>query len=426
MKRQDNHTERGRPWKPLYKQAMSFYEAGNFAQAAELFNQIADAPGVHGHLARFYHSRSCRKEAEMRMSAGQYDLASVFLNKAIESNGRCPTLLSFLAECHLHQGRYGQAGLQFEGLAELGDSPDRMAFKAALSYYLAGRSERAIEVLKDLVQKHPDRFEFNHQLGMMLAAEGQADRAIPYLNQACTLRRDSAECQWRLGLAHGAAGHSFEAVHHLQKAHRLDPGNNWILTHLTMAARQARHFGLEVDVQVVRIEEAKTPRQQDDLDRLAELIAGEPDFVTAFLDLPRSGMDEQIFSALLEILRRALARHPEFADLHFHTSCVCQRLGRTDEAIEHSRQALDLNPRFVNALIHLARLYADTHQHQQAIARLQAAIVNGANYADVHYLLGQLYQNQGYLEQAKRHYRQALSINCDFHAARQALDAMAA
>ena len=53
--------------KSLYRQAISFYQAGLYAQAAEMFNQITETSGLQGHLSKFYHARACRMEAEQLM-----------------------------------------------------------------------------------------------------------------------------------------------------------------------------------------------------------------------------------------------------------------------------------------------------------------------------------------------------------------------
>jgi tetratricopeptide (TPR) repeat protein len=162
------------------------------------------------------------------------------------------------------------------------------------------------------------------------------------------------------------------------------------------------------------------------LDKLAELIAEEPEFVSAFLDLPQTEIDDQIFSTLLKIIIRSLENHPEYADLHYHCSCVYHRLGKSEEAIRESEHAVDINPRYVSALIHLAKLYSNTNREQEAIHRLKNAVTHGANYADVHYLLGHLYHKQGFLDHARRHYQRALNLNDKFMAAKEALASLAA
>ncbi|MCB9849066.1 MAG: tetratricopeptide repeat protein, partial [Phycisphaerales bacterium] len=58
--------------------------------------------------------------------------------------------------------------------------------------------------------------------------------------------------------------------------------------------------------------------------------------------------------------------------------------------------------------------------------RLEEAVLKGAEYADLYYLLGNLYRDDGELRRARWAYEKALRINGGFVAAREALAALAA
>jgi tetratricopeptide (TPR) repeat protein len=158
---------------------------------------------------------------------------------------------------------------------------------------------------------------------------------------------------------------------------------------------------------------------------LGEVIIQEPDFVEAFLNLPVSDADRDIFAMLAATLRRALDRHPDYADLHFHCSRVYERLGRTDAAIDEARSAVRINPRYVQALITLGRLYGQTNRTNEAVDRLESAIAAGGDYPDVHLLLGDLYRGQGKRLEAAVAYHRALELNSNYQAAREALEVVA-
>jgi superkiller protein 3 len=290
-----------------------------------------------------------------------------------------------------------------------------------MSYQLSGQSDQAITLLEGLAKKHPNSFDVVFNLGTILASQNHLSPAVLYLTKAVQLRPEDVEAHWKLGLAKGLMGHTLEAVRHLEIAHTIQPDNHWLLCHLTLGVQQATLQGIEAFPQIVHSSEGKTLGSEKELTALADLIAKEPEFVTAFLDLPKSDVDQSIFSALLTILVRSLEKYPEYADLHYHCSCVLDRLGQKERAICESKRALEINPRYVNALIHLAKVYASTHQNQEAIDRLSKAIELGANFADVHYLLGNLYRKQGCLEHARQHYRKALKLNERYYAAKEAM-----
>ena len=58
--------------------------------------------------------------------------------------------------------------------------------------------------------------------------------------------------------------------------------------------------------------------------------------------------------------------------------------------------------------------------------RLEEALNLGVRYADVYYMLGNLYRRSGKLERARRAYEQALKVNDGYEAARAALATLAA
>ena len=76
------------------------------------------------------------------------------------------------------------------------------------------------------------------------------------------------------------------------------------------------------------------------------------------------------------------------------------------------------------ALIELGKLYGKTDRKADATTRLERAVAAGAEYADVYYLLGNLYRDQGQVGRARTAYRKALTINSRYLDARQALEAL--
>jgi len=105
---------------------------------------------------------------------------------------------------------------------------------------------------------------------------------------------------------------------------------------------------------------------------------------------------------------------------------VLQRLGRSADAIHANERAVEIDPRSTRALIQLGKLYAQMNSPDDAATRLSQAIASGADFADVHYLLGNLHQKQGRILKARQSYRRALTLNEGYLAARAALEALPA
>lgn len=87
------------------------------------------------------------------------------------------------------------------------------------------------------------------------------------------------------------------------------------------------------------------------------------------------------------------------------------KLGRTEEARDAFRQALDFYPRFGPALLNLGILEAQLGHHLVAIKYLGKAIesrrLNGSGRAEANYRLGEIYVALGRRDKAVVHFREA-------------------
>jgi tetratricopeptide (TPR) repeat protein len=160
--------------------------------------------------------------------------------------------------------------------------------------------------------------------------------------------------------------------------------------------------------------------------QLANYVAAESDFVEAFLALPASGADAELFEMLAGILQMALAEHSRYADLHHYCGRVFHRLGRTARALHHTRRAVQINPRYVQALLALARMYAEQDQLARAVETVRRAIECGADWPDIHCLAGEWMIRLRRDEEAQTHLKRALQLKATYPRAAEALASLAA
>ena len=279
--------------------------------------------------------------------------------------------------------------------------------------------------LREGLRLSPNHPELQYQYGVMLAATDQVADAVKCFEKTLATDATHARAHERLAQCLALSGHHEGALEHLQRAHQLEPANRRVALQLNLLAQSILASGESPQVEwhplVRAVRSSKTA-----IERLGDLIAREPDFVETFLDLPASEVDQEVFSTLAATLECALARHPEYADLHYHCGAVYRRLGHHGSALRHVEQALDINPRYVNALILLAELYAQTQRWTDGIARLEQAVRRGGDLPDVHYLIGCLCQRQDRPERAREAFRRALALKQDYPAAKEALSRLQA
>lgn len=359
------------------------------------------------------------------LNAGQFDRAVASLAKAREVNPENRDLAGYLVDALIQAGRYKEAATELSGT--LSDVPEDVAGAIRLAYvtWRMGKTQEAIQTLRTSLADHLENSALHFHLGTMLAAVEEFEEAELRFTQAINLDSRNVEALISLALCHGAQRRPDLAVQYLERAQNARPHDAKLAMLLAQAAKAAQQ---ETGFIAVRAEmPPMAPRRNDPAIReLAVLLESDPDFAEAFLALDATEVDDDAYQLLLVTLKLAIERSPQRANLHYLHGQILARLGRSDEAIAAAERAVDLDPRYVQALLLLARLYQSTNRTHDAAARLEETVRLGAEYADTYYLLGNLYRDTGRLDRARWAYQNALRLNNRFEAARAALAALAA
>jgi len=314
-------------------------------------------------------------------------------------------------------GRYAQALEVLEGLAQR--EPDfEPAYCHRIHLYAElGRHEQAEEVFY-LAQQLDDECPhcFFH-LGGSLAARGLYDRAIFCWRKALELEPDYLGVNRNIAQAYRAKGEFDQAREHLIRELRDDPGSTDLLFELADLAVQTGdtttaiakleqiieldpdHAGARLALGKIRLRSGQPQQAREIFSRLAadpppdldlsELgcLLGEThlrlgDYAAArtCLEKAREQDTENLRTLILlgdatlamdkpgeaaDHYRRVLALERNPFALHRLAVCLL-KLGRSEAALEHCLEALQLNPEFVEAMYHTALAYVRMAQWRQA------------------------------------------------------------
>lgn len=133
------------------------------------------------------------------------------------------------------------------------------------------------------------------------------------------------------------------------------------------------------------------------------------------------------YAAAVAELREAARRAPQFADVH-HLLGVCLALiGRPDEALEAFDRAVEINPRYVEALLNRAITLQEVGRYEEAHASFEAASeadveeavgrypsVLATQLAHGHARLAELYRQAGATDEVVTHLRRAVELRPRF------------
>ena len=136
------------------------------------------------------------------------------------------------------------------------------------------------------------------------------------------------------------------------------------------------------------------PTSDAEIEHLSALFASEPELIEASLESPGSDQKRDA-RRVLAAARQALERRPGYADLHYFAARAALRANEPQQARTLLEAALRINPRYNAAMILAARACVLQGAHAEALRYLRQAVLNGADYTDVHLMVGDLWRQQG-------------------------------
>jgi tetratricopeptide (TPR) repeat protein len=268
------------------------------------------------------------------------------------------------------------------------DDP-RMAHLIGVAAYHADDYARAIATLTPLEKRFPEgsteRHEIVQVLGLSLFLAGRLEESVPKLE---------ATREW--------------AATNLELAHIL--GQAYLQTGRTAAARQAfaRTFNVAEDsaaaylvtAQMMIRLQLETPAEEE----LKRALAKDPALPQANLLLGQLALFRGQFDESITRTKRELAIAPANANAYYQLGDAYVRQSRWDDAIAALQQSLWLNPFYSGPYILLGKAYSQKEQPATAEGMLRRGIEYDPNNRTAHYLLAQLLQKAGRIEEAKQEF----------------------
>ena len=119
------------------------------------------------------------------------------------------------------------------------------------------------------------------------------------------------------------------------------------------------------------------------------------------------------YEEALDATRVAMEQDPDFLTTHINLGAILYALGRFEEAETHLRRAIVLNPQDAGLFRRLAEVLTPQGRYEEAIDVLaQAATLNpdSPQTAELHFLMGQIAEENGQSEAAVEYYVRAFEI----------------
>jgi len=168
-------------------------------------------------------------------------------------------------------------------------------------------------------------------------------------------------------------------------------------------AQQANSPGASPDE---KLRQALAHHRRGDLARAEtlyrDLLAADSDRVDALHLLGVLSVQTKRLARGIELLDKAAALKPDFAEAHFHGACALQDIGRLDEALARFDKTIALRPQFAEAFNHRGAVLRGLRRLDEALQSFDAAIAIKPDFVDA-------LNNKGVVLTALRRYEEALA-----------------
>jgi tetratricopeptide (TPR) repeat protein len=144
------------------------------------------------------------------------------------------------------------------------------------------------------------------------------------------------------------------------------------------------------------------------VERAPEPAAPSPEIDALFEQALAVELEESDPAAALPLYRRCLELDPDHAGAQINSARLLHQSGALEEAERLYRRQAARDP---NALYNLAVLLEDTDRTAEAIESYQSVIAADPTFAEAHYNLARLYEQQGNVPHMIRHLRQYRSLS---------------
>jgi Flp pilus assembly protein TadD len=219
------------------------------------------------------------------------------------------------------------------------------------------------------LERNPDCWMAQNDLGAILYEKGQADQAIILFRKSLEIEPGNAETHNNLGAALDKKGQLDEAIAQFQKAVAIRPD----------FAEAYRNLG-DVLLRKGRVDEAILQFQ--------EAVAIRPDIAKAHHNLADALLQKgRVDEAILQF-QEMLKIQPEAAGVHYNLGLALLQKGRLNEAAVQFQKEATIRPDLAEAHNNLGYCLIRAGRADEAVAPLRKALEIHPDYAEAHYNLG--------------------------------------
>jgi tetratricopeptide (TPR) repeat protein len=310
--------------------------------------------------------------------------------RALEIEPNNPFAHFCMGRLFLELGQHADAANAFNVARTRKDELPDAEYYFAVSENGAGRTQSAIQALRNVIRDNPDDFRSLYALGRALSSTGAYEEAIPPLRHAVELDPEDFDAKVALGLVLFESARLTEAIPVLEQADRMKPGNDVVAMFLRVT--RARQQGIP------QIEEMKRSAKEnpDDIDIRVQLIK--------LLSFARRIKEAEPF------VKEVLALKPKDVKVYQWIAVAYSTAGENDKALAIYRKSFEVGEDF-GTYMGIAGILASRGQADEASAAYAKMLALKPDGPQSMLLYADHLRNIGRRREALEIYKRSLAIS---------------
>ncbi|WP_084245524.1 tetratricopeptide repeat protein [Planomicrobium okeanokoites] len=148
----------------------------------------------------------------------------------------------------------------------------------------------------------------------------------------------------------------------------------------------------------------QTQQYERAVQRLDELIVLDPDYFSAHLLKAQSLNMAEDYKAAYEAIKEGLKRDEFDKELYLFAGKLALKLGNTEDGVENLRQAVALDPEYMEAIFALVSYFHSKEMDEEVLELVEAAIESGDDWAGLYPMVAEAYERTEQFEQAATYF----------------------
>jgi tetratricopeptide (TPR) repeat protein len=340
-----------------------------------------------------------------------WDKAISICQEILKTHPNYADVYFHLGLAYLGQGNPSDASLAFENALKINPRYKESRIRLGITQAYLGNLDEALNHISLMLKEFPNYSDLHYYLGIIYASSDEIPKAISSFRRALEINPLFSESRVKLAIILYKAKKFNEALNEIEEANRLDPGNkkiHMILDHLRRQISLSEKVSKEMPgiTHMDLTDDEIIAQNIHDFNKHLEIV---PNF-SEMLSIMKGFSEENVsfYEPLISIVQDSVAQHPGYADLHCSLGSLFFKTKRYDEAEKAFKQALAINPEYLQARINLFRTFKVEGKLEAALKEGQYLFEKGLPYPDFHCSLGEIYISLKMFDEAEAVLQSAL------------------